>query len=97
MLKKECFFLFFSLFADLTEVQGTMDHLNTETRRAVLLSLKVSFCTVVCYEEEIKARKPVLANLPECNAKEIGSSRRKVTAWQHHRSHYQKHFLSFFF
>lgn len=89
--------LFFSLFADLTKVQGTVDHLNTETRGAVLLSLNMSFCTVICYEEEIKARKPFLANLPECKAKEIGSSRRKVTAWQHDRSHYQKRFLSFFF
>lgn len=52
----------FSLFADLTEVQGTTDHLNTETQRAVLLSLQVSFCTVVCYEEEIKARKPFVAD-----------------------------------
>lgn len=50
--------LFFSLFADLTKVQGTMDHLNTETQRAVLLSFKVSFCTVIYYEEEIKARTP---------------------------------------
>lgn len=49
--------LFFSLFADLTKVQGTMDHLNTETQRAVL-SFKVSFCTVIYYEEEIKARTP---------------------------------------
>lgn len=65
MLKKECFF-FFSLFADLAKVQGTPDHLNTETRGAVLRSLDVSFCTVVCFEEEIKVRKPFLANLPEC-------------------------------
>lgn len=35
-----------------------MDHLNTEIQRAVLLSLKVSFCTVICYEEEIKVRTP---------------------------------------
>lgn len=74
-----------------------MDHLNTETQGAVLLSLKVSFCTVRCYEEEIKARKPFLAILPGCKAKELGSSRRKVTAWQHDRSHYSKCFLSFIF
>ena len=70
---KGMFLSLFSLFADLTKVQGTMDHLNTETRGAVVLSLKVSFCTVVCYEDEIKARKPFLANLPECKAKEVGS------------------------
>lgn len=95
-VEKGMFLSFFSLFTDLTKVQGTMDHLNTETRGAIL-SLKVFFCTVICYEEEIKARKPFLANLPECKAKEIGSSRGKVTAWQHDRSHYQKHFLSYFF
>lgn len=84
--------VYFFLFADLTKVQGTMDHLNTETRGAVL-SLKVSLCTVTCYEEENQARRPFVANLPECKAKEIGSSRNKVTMWQHDRSHNQKCFL----
>ena len=96
-VEKGMFLSFFSLLADLTKAQGTMDHLNTETRGTVLLSLKVSFCTVVRYEEEIKARKPFLTNLPECKAKELGSSRRKVTVWQHDRWHYQKRFLSYIF
>lgn len=54
-----------------------MDHLNTETQGELLLSLKVSFCTVACYEEEIKAREPFLADLPECKAGELGSWSRK--------------------
>lgn len=87
----------FSLFADLTEVQGTTDHLNTETQGAVLLSLQVSFCTVICYEEEIKARKPFVADWPVCKAKVTGSWGRKVTVWQHDRLYYQKYFLSYFF
>lgn len=91
MLKNECFFF---LFADLTKVQGTMDHLNTETQGAVL-SLKVSLCTVTCYEEENQARMPFVANLAECKAKEIGSSRKKITARQYDRSHNQKCFLSY--
>lgn len=53
-----------------------MDHLNTETWGEVL-SLKVSFCTVTCYKEEIKAREPFLADLPECKGGELGSWRRK--------------------
>lgn len=72
-----------------------MDHLNTETRGEVLLSLKVSFCTVTCYEEEIKAREPFLADSPECRAGgECGSSRRKAAAWQQDRAHQQKRVLS---
>lgn len=73
-----------------------MDHLNTETRGEVLLSLKVSLCTVICYEEEIQAREPFLADLPECKAGELGSWRRKAAARQQDRPHHQEHVLPYF-
>lgn len=73
-----------------------MDHLNTVTPGEVLLSLKVSFCTVTCYEEEIKGREPFLADLPECKAGELGSWRRKAAVWQQDRSHHQRCVLSYF-
>lgn len=71
-------------------------HLNTETRGEVLLSLKVSFCTVTCYKEEIKAREPFLADVPEFGAGECGSCRRKAAVWQQDRAHHQKCVLSYF-